>query len=693
MDGDFEFDAPPPARKQGKRNSVALLVGFAVLVITVVVYVIRTRSPASEGQVSEAGNRVKDAMLKHEGAADAAKEAIDSGRSQDEIDAELEAEARARQEALDRAKEAAEQERARQEEELKRAIAEQEKLDKDVQGREAADSFIAAKRSEAESHAITAHEQNQIAYTNALSAQTGLAKVLLALPNSFDETKALGAASRTAANLAQNAASAARRVVGAVEAEAGTAASNEAYALRLLERVVDVAAVAENAELSSRNAAAAANWAESLVAQAQTAWDALPAVNCTLGFPDWSAVPCNAPCGGSGTKTRTQQVLSAANAKGICFAPLTETMSCVGPPCAQDCEVAEPDFTNVPCISLQTDAVATCGQPGIKKASPTVVKSPSGGGRLCTEDQLRERETGCVGVCGGDWQDVRVRGKVTARSKINALTLLRVRNVLQILNSVPKAPREHPVADNEPATKGYADFALSGFPVGTVMPYAGTATVPAGWRICDGTNGTPNLVGRFLMGTSTAVGSSLGRSRFFIGSELKQHTHGPTSEHITAFTTSASSDHTHHLTSLRQTSLIQRWGGNLVAGAGEDMVPIYWTQPQYVRSNAAISQPNASTLPEYGARTAQQSPDTSQLAGNNLGTLQNPAPADHATDIVNHPHRHLTATEAARQVASIGNHTHEADMSHRHDTGDAGEGKAMEFEPPHYALVFIIRVS
>ena len=38
-------------------------------------------------------------------------------------------------------------------------------------------------------------------------------------------------------------------------------------------------------------------------------------------------------------------------------------------------------------------------------------------------------------------------------------------------------------------------------PVGTILPYIGALEkIPHGWALCDGTNGTPNLTGRFLQG-------------------------------------------------------------------------------------------------------------------------------------------------------------------------------------------------
>lgn len=41
-------------------------------------------------------------------------------------------------------------------------------------------------------------------------------------------------------------------------------------------------------------------------------------------------------------------------------------------------------------------------------------------------------------------------------------------------------------------------------PIGTILPYVGSlSNIPSGWRLCDGTNGTPNLKGMFLRGWSS----------------------------------------------------------------------------------------------------------------------------------------------------------------------------------------------
>lgn len=45
-------------------------------------------------------------------------------------------------------------------------------------------------------------------------------------------------------------------------------------------------------------------------------------------------------------------------------------------------------------------------------------------------------------------------------------------------------------------------------PVGTILAFSGDLSkIPNGWHICDGTDGTPNLVGRFLEGVTSGAGT------------------------------------------------------------------------------------------------------------------------------------------------------------------------------------------
>lgn len=63
-------------------------------------------------------------------------------------------------------------------------------------------------------------------------------------------------------------------------------------------------------------------------------------------------------------------------------------------------------------------------------------------------------------------------------------------------------------------------------PVGSIIMYNGKAEdIPSGWAICDGTNGTPNLIDRFIL-ASTYAGGTGGASQVTLTvSQLPPHRH------------------------------------------------------------------------------------------------------------------------------------------------------------------------
>jgi hypothetical protein len=58
----------------------------------------------------------------------------------------------------------------------------------------------------------------------------------------------------------------------------------------------------------------------------------------------------------------------------------------------------------------------------------------------------------------------------------------------------------------------------SGVPSGCILMWSGSAAaIPSGWNLCDGTNSTPNLIGKFIKSASTAGGTG--------GSNTHSHSH------------------------------------------------------------------------------------------------------------------------------------------------------------------------
>lgn len=63
-------------------------------------------------------------------------------------------------------------------------------------------------------------------------------------------------------------------------------------------------------------------------------------------------------------------------------------------------------------------------------------------------------------------------------------------------------------------------------PIGSIIMYNGKAEeIPSGWAVCDGTNGTPNLIDRFIL-ASTYCGGTGGASQITLSvSQLPPHRH------------------------------------------------------------------------------------------------------------------------------------------------------------------------
>ena len=71
-----------------------------------------------------------------------------------------------------------------------------------------------------------------------------------------------------------------------------------------------------------------------------------------------------------------------------------------------------------------------------------------------------------------------------------------------------RAKVSDPEDDDDIATKGYVDQSLSSFsgvPSGIITMWSGAIEdIPLGWALCDGSNGTPDLRDRFVIGAGNA---------------------------------------------------------------------------------------------------------------------------------------------------------------------------------------------
>jgi hypothetical protein len=131
----------------------------------------------------------------------------------------------------------------------------------------------------------------------------------------------------------------------------------------------------------------------------------------------------------------------------------------------------------------------------------------------------------------------------------------------------PLAPTASSGTNNtQIATTAFATAAAAAaFPTGGIILWSGSvASIPSGWALCNGSNGTPDLRNRFVVGAgSTYAVAATGGSANAI---VVAHTH-------TATSTSSVSDpgHTH---TLPTSGTSGGYNGRLLGGTGGDQAPI-----------------------------------------------------------------------------------------------------------------------
>ena len=190
-------------------------------------------------------------------------------------------------------------------------------------------------------------------------------------------------------------------------------------------------------------------------------------------------------------------------------------------------------------------------------------------------------------------------------------------------------------------TAVHAAFTI--LPVGGIILWSGSvASIPANWALCDGTNATPNLVDRFVVGAGNtyAVDATGGAATVTLDdTQIPAHSHTANGN----LTAASAGSHTHTASTNTTGSHTHE---ERVNGGDQDWGTAAYTNVSGTKNN-------------YGAKD-------SGLETKSAG---------------NHSH---TVT-----VNSAGNHTHDITGS----TSSVGGGLAHENLPPYYALAYIMRTA
>lgn len=188
------------------------------------------------------------------------------------------------------------------------------------------------------------------------------------------------------------------------------------------------------------------------------------------------------------------------------------------------------------------------------------------------------------------------------------------------------------------AATPYTEIDVS-VPIGGIIMYSGNVlSLSAGWALCDGTNGTPDLRGMFIVGAGGAYtqGDTGGSETVTLTTaQMPVHTHtGPSHSHsVGSLTTNSTGSHSHALP---------------------------------YRTNDAVDHNHKGT--------------TSSVAQGGTGAGENWSTT--LTDIdtlAEGSHSHTISGSTAAAGTGV--------------TGSSGSGEAHENRPPYYALAYIMRVD
>jgi microcystin-dependent protein len=212
---------------------------------------------------------------------------------------------------------------------------------------------------------------------------------------------------------------------------------------------------------------------------------------------------------------------------------------------------------------------------------------------------------------------------------------------------------------------GSALTGIEGVPTGVIAMWSGTnANIPSGWALCDGTNSTPDLTDRFILGRASGANtnSTGGANTVTLSTgNLPAHTHG-----IGNIATTSAGAHTHTLS------------GN--TGAGGDHSHNGTTSNIGNHTHTMLAETNG------GSNNANIGNHIDSKQTNAVKNLSGSAAGSHSHNLSignsgNHTHT------LSGNAASAGAHTHTISG----DTGSVGSGTAVTITPVYYTLAFIIK--
>jgi hypothetical protein len=266
------------------------------------------------------------------------------------------------------------------------------------------------------------------------------------------------------------------------------------------------------------------------------------------------------------------------------------------------------------------------------------------------------------------------------------------------ISSVSPTFTGNPIAPTQTVTTNNTTLATTAFvrsiiPAGVILMWSGSiATIPSGWLLCDGTNSTPNLRDRFVIGAGStyAVNATGGATTATLSTtNLPSHTH---SLSASGTTSAADINHTHDgVTNVQSADHVHTYSA-VTGGMNANVFHNHSiTDPGHLHAQ------NGQTLAGVGSGVAGGTASQTQDLNTQTATT-----GITATNNANIEHTHSFSGTTAGQSASH-NHTfttglmNSVNNPHTHTvtvtgtSGATGSGTAFSILPPYYALAYIMK--
>ena len=262
---------------------------------------------------------------------------------------------------------------------------------------------------------------------------------------------------------------------------------------------------------------------------------------------------------------------------------------------------------------------------------------------------------------------------------------------------------------------GSALTGIVSIPSGLIAMWSGTnANIPTGWNLCDGSNGTPDLTNRFVMGRAggSNSGAASGANTVTLAeTNLPSHTHSISMDtggggahtpggnlnnsgnhtHTVSGNANAGGDHSHNFNANTGNS-----GNHTHSGSTSNT----GSHSHNIRLRASnVSQ--AVALPIHvGSNNYYPNNISTESGGSHSHNFNTNGGGDHSHNFNkntgnsgNHTHG-LSANAAAAgdhshnfSGSAVGNHTHSVSGN----TGGVGSGTALTITPIHFTLAYIMK--